>query len=684
MIALATILGVALGMVVVGAILIVDFHSTQTDIKPGLAEAYPALGNPAQTLKIVQVSFERKGEKSPDQAFPSQKGQIQQDLTPDALPTRRGEEDYQAMRLAVRLASLLAFSIGAVIVFYTMRFSVASRSREFCLLLCLGEKRSNVALSLLMETLVLGTFGTVVGLLLALPAAAALIGLGVSTTGRVPSTELTAPWGDLLVMAGLSLMIALLAVLGPARALLRMKIVEVLQPRFLSSDIHENSLKVRGFGLLIPPLMISAYLALRPFLLSWLSVVHFFLVESVFLFIMTLACLWGMPPLLRLLVKLFESAIKPILPLEGLLAGKRMRLTSEKVVFTLAGVTLVFSLLTALHDITRALKEEIQIWASEAMTPYIYFQRYDPSPINEAAFQQILKQQNVYFFRFSDKLRGEFPVRLTKSADINPYLAEIGIPPLLPGKVLVSRTLGARFGLQRGDSLVISVNDFSFRFEIIAVTDLAGFYAENGQYVDLKSYFLFSDGNPLFADNLERSLGQFGAMRTKSKKSLTQRNIAAISPFYRKTKDGWNLKVWQKNEIDKDFMIFDFILIVTVILACVGVTNTLLIQVQSREREFSVLRSLGVSKLQTMRLLLVEGSLIGLVAALLSLALGHGIGLVSVNFLDRFTLFDYRFVFSAYSSLVIAGLAIASCTLAALYPARVAFKVSSAESLHYE
>ena len=53
---------------------------------------------------------------------------------------------------------------------------------------------------------------------------------------------------------------------------------------------------------------------------------------------------------------------------------------------------------------------------------------------------------------------------------------------------------------------------------------------------------------------------------------------------------------WQRNEIDRDFKIFAFILFMTSVLAGVGVANSILIQVQARSRELSVLRALGVSR----------------------------------------------------------------------------------------
>lgn len=692
-VAMATVLGVALGMAVVAAILIVDYHSTQARIQTRLTETPLPTTDPLfpseskAPLHILHVSFERAGQvlPGPQGGFPSQEGQVNRDLSAESPPTRRGEEDYQAMRLAVRLASLLAFSVGAVIVFYTMRFSVTSRCREFCLLLCLGERRANVVLSLLLETLALGLLGTLLGLLAAFPAALALIRSGISTTGRVPVGGFAVPWPELSAMGGLSVLIALLAVAGPARAIVKMNIVDVLQPRFLTGDVNEGSLKIRGFSLLFPPLLAAAYLALRPFLLSWLSVVQFFLFESVYVLVLTLAGLWWMTPLLRGLIGLFETVLKPLLPLEALLAGRRMRLTSQKLVFTLAGVALVFSLLTALHDITRSLKHEIQRWSEDALSPYTFFKKNEWSAINPDLFSKIVAANNIYFFRLSDKVRGEFPIRLIASADVNPFLQAQGKPPLLPGTVMVSHTMAARFGLKLGDSVIVENDRAKYRFPVIDVTDKVGFFAEDDQYVDLKSYLLFSDGNPLFVDNLEKTLGRFGIIRPKQDgESPSRQAVAELKPFYTMTKEGHALKRWQQAEIDRDFLIFDFILAMTIVLAAVGVTNSILIQVHTRGREFSVLRTLGVSRLQTMRLLLVEGGINGLVAALLALFLGNAMGAISVSFLDRFTLFEYEFVFSVRDSLWISLLAVVTCSVAALYPAFVANRISSAESLHYE
>ena len=87
-----------------------------------------------------------------------------------------------------------------------------------------------MALSLLVEAAILGLVGILAGVLLAFPLAALLIGMGITTTGREPGSGFAVPWPELGGMALLSLLIALLGVLGPVRSLARMRIVEVVGP----------------------------------------------------------------------------------------------------------------------------------------------------------------------------------------------------------------------------------------------------------------------------------------------------------------------------------------------------------------------------------------------------------------------------------------------------------------------
>ena len=157
-----------------------------------------------------------------------------------------------------------------------------------------------------------------------------------------------------------------------------------------------------------------------------------------------------------------------------------------------------------------------------------------------------------------------------------------------------------------------------------------------------------------------------------------------FTPWYVTVKRGRYQAYWQSREIDRDFLIFDFILLGTVILAGIGVANTMLIQVRARDREFAVLKSIGISRGQVARMLLIEGTIIGCVSAALAVVIGNGLGAISVRFLDHFTLFDYALRISLPATLYISALCVLTCVIASIYPAFIANRASSAESLHYE
>lgn len=697
---LATLLGVALGLTVAAAILIVDHNSNERRIAgEGLVDLSKVVprdtrSSTAPPRRILEVSFERGLEQPSSSArpperksaptLPTQEGLAAGGVNADAPPPRRGEEDYQAMRLAVRLASLMAFAVGAVIVFYSMRFSVATRARELMLLLCLGEDRRRLRLSLFGEAAMIGLAGTLLGMLAGWWAGLALLDAGVSTTGRAPDHSNAMPWGELGILAGLSLGIALLGVVGPLRSLGHMQPVDVLQPRFLTRGQDGTGVDRFGLGWLVPPLMIAAWLAARPFLKDWLSVLHFFLVESAVVVLMAAAVLWWIAPVLKGAVRLAQWGSAPLLPLESLLAGRRLAVTRRDLTITVAAVTLVFSLVIALDGLTRSLKQEIRLWAGQALDPYVFLKirpgRMALAPDDIAA----LRDEGVYPFRLSRKLDGEIPVRLIAAADANAYLEARGRPLLDPGRVLVSHTLAERFSLAPGDRMLIDTGSERFRFVVSEVSDDPGFFASDGQYVDLKSWFLFDAASPLFADNLGLTLGERLAVRGPNDRPPSPLAVAHLENRYQLMGWGHERSGWQTSEIDRDFSIFDFILGLTLVLAGVGVANSLLIQVLARRRELALLRTLGVSRTQTLRLLLLEGVLIGVVGGLFALVLGHLLAAVGVAFLDRFTLFDYRLWPSWEASAQVLGLSMLTCAVAALYPALAANRISSAESLHYE
>ncbi|MBF0178553.1 MAG: FtsX-like permease family protein [Magnetococcales bacterium] len=699
---LAAIFGVAISMQVAGAVLIVDHNTAHTKEQQELlarqrqgdafAPASPPVVNPLEAKLLVEsVTVLPAGQGQQTMAASAASGEGGREENSLRRLPQKQDQSFPAMRLAIRLSSLLAFLVGAVIIFHTLRHAVAKRRREFALLRCLGATSGNAVFSLLAEAAILGIAGTLCGTALALGTARLLLAMEISTNGLHPLLGFAIPWSELAVMIPVGISIALLGAIGPALRLWRLDVAATLKPDFFKDRAEPLVMMGRDFSWLIPPLLIASYVMVRPLFASWLPVAIFFFVEAAFAVVAMLLTLWLLRPMLHGLLRIFEHLLTPVIPLAAFLAGRRMRFASSRLAFVVAGVALAFALLGALHVVTRSLAEEIGAWSARTMHPYGFYARNseveasaDPDVVTRMA-----RKNEVHFFRVSIKSRGRLPARLVLSRDVNPFLADQGLPPLGVGRVILSPLYATRLAARPGDTLLVrTLEEREYRFEIIAISDVIGIHHENISYIDLKSQALFSEGNPLFIDNLERSLGDLAVARNRDPGRpplhLDKHRRLFPVPLYHFSATGDGFEQWQTTEIHKDFLIFDFILFMTTVLAALGVTNTLLIQAFEKRRELAVLKSVGMRRRDLMKLVLTEGLMVGLLAACCAALLGQFLGYSAVMFLAQSTGFDYFYNFAPMHLLALTSLALAVSLTASLPPALSVSKVSSAESLHYE
>jgi putative ABC transport system permease protein len=180
-----------------------------------------------------------------------------------------------------------------------------------------------------------------------------------------------------------------------------------------------------------------------------------------------------------------------------------------------------------------------------------------------------------------------------------------------------------------------------------------------GSVEDAQKYF-GKDKIYLFAANLELGVDKTVLLK-KVKEQLGERGWKA----------GDVRKI--KYEIIKGFnrmlMLLSTIAFASLAVAALGVTNTLMASVRSRQWQFGVLRSIGVTQGQLLRLVLAEALLLGLVGCVLGLAAGF---LMSFNAmgLSRFMLGYVTELTPPWGFISTAvGIVMAVALLASLWPA---------------
>jgi putative ABC transport system permease protein len=126
-------------------------------------------------------------------------------------------------------------------------------------------------------------------------------------------------------------------------------------------------------------------------------------------------------------------------------------------------------------------------------------------------------------------------------------------------------------------------------------------------------------------------------------------------------------------------------LIVAVVVAVLGIINSLMVSITERKREIGILRALGGERGQVRKAILLEAVCIGLVAVILGIAGGTIMGYYSVaSFCAAFNGWVFPYIFPTAISLgLIPGVLFVSL-LAAWYPSSRALKIPIVEALAYE
>jgi putative ABC transport system permease protein len=134
-----------------------------------------------------------------------------------------------------------------------------------------------------------------------------------------------------------------------------------------------------------------------------------------------------------------------------------------------------------------------------------------------------------------------------------------------------------------------------------------------------------------------------------------------------------------------------FVAIVALVVAAVGITNTMIMSVLERTHEIGVMKALGARDRHILLMFVVEGAVIGAVGSGLGLVLGwlasfpgDAIAQSLIESQHEIPLKGTLFAFPAW---LVAGVPLSVCVftiLAALYPAIRAARVDPVTSLRHE
>ena len=149
-----------------------------------------------------------------------------------------------------------------------------------------------------------------------------------------------------------------------------------------------------------------------------------------------------------------------------------------------------------------------------------------------------------------------------------------------------------------------------------------------------------------------------------------------------RTRSSWVLIGRVDEEIGRARLVIGALSVLILLISAVGISNTMVVSVLERTREFGILKATGAQDRNILQLMLMEGALTGLAGAIVAITLSLGLARLIAVFVRKYISgrisqeFDASvFAFSSLDLFLVVALAVVVCTLASILPAWRAAKL---------
>ena len=589
----------------------------------------------------------------------------------------------RAFEINLKALSLLALLVGLFVVFQTLSFLTLRRGAMIGLWRALGVGRRLLAALLLAEAALTGLIAALIGMALGILLGRLLL-LGIDGTyaelyGRGASGGLSiSPW-LLAKAAGLSMLGALFAVTLPLLDMLRLSTLSALG-RARSSALEDNPQTRRVRGLALPALLLFALgvalLKLGPENLSNAFVA---------LFICLIAAL-GLVPWLAYGVLLGLERVlgqARVLP-QWLLAGSRRGLGRTGI--ALAALSLAIATVIGMSSMIHSFRSAVSQWIDRSLQADVYVSArgrgaLPPDLIETAAalpgvrqLSQTRRSQRMLDSGPIDVVGLSLPIEARDGFDWIAADPDMVWQQFAAGEALISEPLATRLKLQLGDSLDLP------GAEGLAPVRVAAIYRDYASSQGVLTLAL-DHYQSRFAD---MAVGAIGLYADADSVAALTRNLEALSA------DQPGVQVVSAESIRertlavfaRTFAVTDLLRLLAGLIAVVAVVGALSALAIERQREFALLRSLGLSGSSLLRLQWLQASLLGLMAGLLALPIGIGLAVLLIDVINRRSFGWSMQLQLPWDQLLTAiGVAVVSAMLAGTLPARTQRRKTLAQQL---
>ena len=527
---------------------------------------------------------------------------------------------------ALLVFALISLFVGAFTIYNTFSIIIGQRTRELALLRVVGASRGQVLRSVLTEAAIVGFVSSAIGVGLGVAAAVGLEALLNGFGTSLPTGPLTFEPRTAIVGLAVGTLVTVVSAIGPARNAVRIPPVAALTDRLADGAgagparrrlISGSAVTVLGVALL------AIGLSKPVVALVGVGAV------CVFVGVAMLA-----PAIARPLSSVLGRPLAALLGTPGSLGRENSMRSPRRTAQTASALMVGLALVSAMAVFGASVSESATSSVDQAISADLLVslngsgQLSDSVPATVAAVPGVTATNTVYRnqFEFQSTLATLTGVTTQNLADTVVVRMTAGsTAALAQGGLLVDSTTATRDHLSVGDTVPIR-----FAYTGPTTIRIGGIYQPNAliqSYLVSSAYFLAhfmtphpgavlvrTNGNSSVGTAVSNALAPYGNVQVQTRAQFEQTQVAAIN---------------------KLLGLIYALLALAVLIALIGIVNTLMLSVLERTREIGLLRAVGMRRPQVRSMIRSEAVILATFGAVIGIVIGTLMGLALVSSLRQ-------------------------------------------------
>jgi putative ABC transport system permease protein len=614
------------------------------------------------------------------------------EVEPPSSRTEHFAALLQSYELATRISSVFALIVGMFIIYNSFAIAVTQRRSEIGILRAMGATQRQIRRVFLIESILAGLVGSSLGAIGGMAVARALAeSMGAIIRQQVSgaaerTTEISInPW---LLFTGVLIGVAtsIIAAWIPARSASAVDPVKALQKGKYQVISAGESRRRRRIA--------TAFIVISMGTLAFGSSKPAFYAGYL---LMIGAALLFAPSLTLILARVIRPVLQRLLPVEGTLAADSLIQAPRRTSATVAALMLSLAMAMGFGGVTDAMRTSIEEWMTNALNPDFFVTASAnlisrsftfPAEIG-ALLEKVPGVKTVQLVRSARVMYRNIPV-LIVSVETEKLKATVRRRPIAgdleemyrlteEGKgLMISDAFQAHHHLKLGDIVDLPTPRGLLSLPVVGIvrdySDLQG-----ALFIDRSVYVREWDD---FTANVARVYVNAGENPAKVQERMRealqgQKSLLVLS--------NTEVRDYVFQVVEQWFSLSRLQVVVAVLVAVLGIINSLTVSITDRRRELGIVQAVGGLRMQVRRTIWLEALSIGAIGLLLGIALGavniyYTLGMVrrDLGGLDL----DYAFPTSMAAALV--PVILIAAFVAALGPGETAVRGSLVEALEYE